>query len=338
MVALAPCLYGSGMAYEPLPGYAVRPEGRFKHVMALALNPLTGFEDGVIRCITRREGRVDVSGFIDRSELHLVRKAGLHEYEIEEALPIAEASEGIARIQPDGYEFIGFEDPDLYADEKGTLHLYFTIPLICRAEALNLIYLGHAEGPDLHSLRMTEPALMSAECSAKEVTLMPRSADGRVPAPHRIQRSRHGAFGVFDRPRRESIFLRRALGVRRDCLPSGNGAHSMDRRPCLAGARAAAIVRFGRRRGGRRLPERPGARPRSGESRWYSAPFPSVSAYTITSAARCAGCRRCRSSRMRKRRPSPSRASSFARTTRKVSCTRMSTIPSCAHTAYRRRA
>jgi hypothetical protein len=167
-----------GSPIAALPGQAVDPQGRFKYVMALALNPQTQFEDGVIRCITSREGSVDVSGFVDHSELHVVARTGAHTYEIGERLMIENEDRMIGPLLPDGFEFLGLEDPDLALDGEGTLHLYCTIPLINRATGESRIYLGHADGPDLAQLCMTEPVLMHPGKAAKEVTLMPPSTDG----------------------------------------------------------------------------------------------------------------------------------------------------------------
>ena len=161
-----------------LPGQAVAPRGRFKHVMALALNPQTHFQDGLIRCITSREGSVDVSGFVDHSELHLVARSGAHKYEIGERVVIENEDQMVRQMLPDGFEFLGLEDPDLTLDEDELLHLYCTIPLINRSTGESRIYLGHAEGPDLAHMCMTEPVLMHPDETAKEVSLMPVSTDG----------------------------------------------------------------------------------------------------------------------------------------------------------------
>lgn len=169
---------GTPTFYEELPEPAVHPRGRFKHVMALALNPHDGYRDGVIRCITHREGDVAVSGFLDRSELHVVIGAGECRFEIGEKLTLAGEEEILAAITPEGYECIGFEDPDLAVDEEGTLHLYFTIPLLHPPTFSFRIYLGHASGPSLSALHMHMPVLMDPKRSAKEISLAPISSDG----------------------------------------------------------------------------------------------------------------------------------------------------------------
>lgn len=164
--------------FPALPGHAVHPRGKFKHVMALALNPQTEYRDGVIRCITSREGSVAVSGFIDRSELHVVSSTGANEYDIGERLFIENEDRAIGPLLPNGYEFLGLEDPDLAVSEDGILHLYCTIPLINRSTGKSRIYLGHAEGPDLTHLCMTEPVLRHPGKTAKEVSLVPQASDG----------------------------------------------------------------------------------------------------------------------------------------------------------------
>jgi hypothetical protein len=170
------------LAFEMLPGHAVHPQGKFKHVMALALNPLTYFKDGVIRCITSREGDVAVSGFIDHSELHLVSPDGPYQFSIGERLYIKDEDMVIQSLMLPGYEFLGLEDPDLYLSADGVLHLYCTIPLVNRAEGITRIYLGHSFGPSLHELTMTEPVLTVDEngAGAKEVAIVPVQKDGVV--------------------------------------------------------------------------------------------------------------------------------------------------------------
>ena len=53
-------------------GKVINANGAFSHVMAIALDPRKKHLEGVIRCITSREGDVMVKGYIDRSELHSV--------------------------------------------------------------------------------------------------------------------------------------------------------------------------------------------------------------------------------------------------------------------------
>jgi hypothetical protein len=163
------------------PGKAIDPDARFAHVMAITLDPTSDFKRGTLRCITSREGEVDISGYIDRSVLHHVHQTGPQEFAIGERLEIKNQDSLVASLTPDGYEFLGLEDPDIIFDsEKNLLHLYFTIPLVNRAEGRSLIYLGHAEGTDLDSLIMREPVLRTDDRGngAKEVSIVPCASDG----------------------------------------------------------------------------------------------------------------------------------------------------------------
>lgn len=158
-------------------GKVIAAGKRFSHVMAIALDPRTDYRHGVIRCITSREGDVTVKGYVDRSELHAINGDSLEHFEIEEKLNIKNESGIIKQISEKGLDFIGLEDPDIWIDEiKDELHLYFTIPLINRAEhGKNKIHMGHAVGKDLNSLEMTSPVLMD---SAKELSVAPINKRG----------------------------------------------------------------------------------------------------------------------------------------------------------------
>ena len=159
---------------------AVVVDNRFQYVMALTLNPATHYRDGVIRCITSREGDVSVSGYIDRSELHTITGTSFEKFEIGEKLSMRNEAEVMHEILEDGMDFLGFEDPDIWIDEKtNTIHLYFTIPLFSKNGNMTKIHLGHAFGKDLHSLEMTRPVLMADELGgAKELCLAPLNKKG----------------------------------------------------------------------------------------------------------------------------------------------------------------
>lgn len=60
--------------YTQHEGKVVNTDSQFSHVMAIALDPRTEYNEGVIRCITSRSGDVATSGNIDRSELHMAKK------------------------------------------------------------------------------------------------------------------------------------------------------------------------------------------------------------------------------------------------------------------------
>lgn len=152
---------------------------RFNHVMALALDPRTKHTEGVIRCILSREGDVSVGGYIDRSKLHKTKMTPLECFEVEE-LVIKNELEVLEKLSQGGFECIGLEDPDIWADEENDLiHLYFTIPMINFKEGISKIYLGHAMGPNIDSLTMTEPVLAPDETGgAKELSVAPLNSKG----------------------------------------------------------------------------------------------------------------------------------------------------------------
>lgn len=168
------------------PGKVIEPDERFKLMMAISLNPRADFHEGVIRCITNRSGQIGVKGNVDRSELHKISGETLSQFTIGEQLHIDGEQELIARLNPDGLDYLGLEDPDIWIDERtGRTHLYFTIPLISKDKEKqhSRVSLGHAEGDDLDSLVMTEPVLRAstedfANSFAKEVSLAPVNKSG----------------------------------------------------------------------------------------------------------------------------------------------------------------
>ena len=160
---------------------AVKTDKRFKHVMAITLDPRTDYKEGVVRCITSREGDVRIKGYVDRSILSFVKSDSAGHFIIGEELKIKNQEEIITGLSDKDHDFIGLEDPDIWIDEKtDLLHLYFTIPMIGKKIdgkkiAKTLIHLGHAVGKDLNSLVMTDPVLISDKESlcAKELSIAP---------------------------------------------------------------------------------------------------------------------------------------------------------------------
>lgn len=155
-------------------------KGSFEHVMALTLNPKSGYREGLIRCITNREGSVRVSGYIDKSQLYKVRGRDLEHFEIVKRLQIYGQKEVIRSLGKES-ELLGFEDPDIWIDENtGIIHVYFTIPLIDKKKKELSTHLGHAQGNNLDSLKMTAPVLSpTKEISvAKEVSIAPLNKNG----------------------------------------------------------------------------------------------------------------------------------------------------------------
>lgn len=166
--------------YTQHPGKVVEAHGKFEHVMAIALNPLSNYREGVIRCIVSREGNVAESGYIDRSALYKIKLNSLNNFEIGEKLEIEHFKEVIDRIKGEHDDFLGLEDPDIWVDDQtGLIHLYFTMPIKEAGKVHYSIHLGHAVGKNIDSLKMTEPTLVDAgNGGAKELSIAPLNSKG----------------------------------------------------------------------------------------------------------------------------------------------------------------
>jgi hypothetical protein len=171
-------------AYEQLPGKVLEAGERFEHVMALATNP-TDRREGIVRCITSRTGDVAVRGFTDRSKLYAVSGTSLERFVIGKPLVIANTDTVVSQLNTPPLDYLGLEDPDIWIDEVGTMHLYFTMPFISnnKTEHHSRIHLGHAAGKDLDSLVMTMPVLLApaddyTNSRAKEVSIAPLNSRG----------------------------------------------------------------------------------------------------------------------------------------------------------------
>jgi hypothetical protein len=172
-------MVSSLLAYKILEK-VIEKDKRFEHMMALALNPITGYRDGIIRCIRSREGDVARYGYIDRSELYKVKGNSLAHFIIGDSLRIQKTEEIVQKIGQN-LDFLGLEDPDIWIDEEtNLLHLYFTLPFRDDKQDQVFIHLGHAVGPSLDLLEMTEPALVTDKQGngAKEVSIAPKNKNG----------------------------------------------------------------------------------------------------------------------------------------------------------------
>lgn len=162
-------------------GKVIETDNRFKYVMAITLDPRTNYKEGITRCITNREGDVQIKGYSDRSELYKISGDSLESFKISERLNIKNEKEIIDKLIKKDWDFIGLEDPDIWIDkETNLMHVYFTIPIRYFDKTKKIkIHLGHAVGKDLDSLEMTEPVLMDlGEMSAKEVSIAPLNLKG----------------------------------------------------------------------------------------------------------------------------------------------------------------
>ncbi|MDD5152579.1 MAG: hypothetical protein PHS95_01070 [Candidatus Pacebacteria bacterium] len=162
-------------------GKVINTDNKFKHVMAITLNPQADYKEGIVRCITSREGDVTVKGYVDQSELHKLTGSSLESFKIGERLNIKNEKEILNQIVEKDWDFIGLEDPDIWIDkETGLMHVYFTIPIkyIDKTKKIK-VHLGHAVGKDLDSLEMTAPVLLDTyDLSAKEVSVAPPNNKG----------------------------------------------------------------------------------------------------------------------------------------------------------------
>ncbi|MFA5745028.1 MAG: hypothetical protein WC887_02335 [Candidatus Paceibacterota bacterium] len=172
-------------AYTEHSGKAVEDK-RFSHMMAITLNPNSGYKEGIIRCVTSREGDLEIKGYVDRSELRLVSETVPNHFSLGNPLTITGENEIVGMLHEEDLDFLGLEDPDIWVDEAtGLLHLYFTIPFISRDKQKrhSLVHLGHAIGNNLDSLKMTEPVLKASidsyeNAHAKEVSIAPINTQG----------------------------------------------------------------------------------------------------------------------------------------------------------------
>ena len=72
--------------YTEHKGYVIARDDRFKHSMALTLDPSSRNRRGIVRCITSRTGDVKKKGYVDRSELHLIEGDSLEHFTIGDKL------------------------------------------------------------------------------------------------------------------------------------------------------------------------------------------------------------------------------------------------------------
>ena len=168
-------------------GKVINTDKHFSRVMAITLDPKTNYKTGVVRCVVSRTGIIDIPGYTDRSKLHLIKGKNLEHFTIGKELKIIGENEIVSKLGQKGkLDFIGLEDPDIFIDPKTKLtHLYFTMPFLRvsinhKDDRRFLVYLGHAVGKNLSSLKMTAPALMTDKngAGAKEISIAPVNKKG----------------------------------------------------------------------------------------------------------------------------------------------------------------
>ena len=142
---------------------------------------------GVARQIIYRQGSPDVPGYIDISKLVIVESNDLLSWKVVNDLKIIGIKEIIDSLGGKDKNFIGLEDPDIFIDENGKRHIYFTIAFRYKNvdtlhEEYNNIYLGHAEGEDLDNMVATEPVLKKIDSEIvgfKEVCPSIKNGNGK---------------------------------------------------------------------------------------------------------------------------------------------------------------
>jgi len=130
-----------------------------QRVMALAVDKAQKPFIGLAREITKSKGSVDVPGFVDESKLIVVESADALNWKKKKDLEIKNIGEIIRELEGDDRYFIGLEDPDIWADENGKKHVYFTIAFKYKEKEGYGVYLGHAEGSSIEKLVASKPVL-----------------------------------------------------------------------------------------------------------------------------------------------------------------------------------
>lgn len=157
-----------------------------EHQMGLVVDSGRLATGGLIRVVTERTGRVDVSGYVDRSHLSQADPV-THEghWRVGQRINISNLDQWVTALQPPGTEFVGLEDPDIMVDKEGNIHVYCTGPFIPSGpEATDsYLYLFHASGPSLGELTLAEPVLSPVQIQMPDGNSRIRSFKEFCPAP-----------------------------------------------------------------------------------------------------------------------------------------------------------
>lgn len=132
-----------------------------KRLMALSVDRKSRSPNvGVAREITKsNKNNPNLLMNIDESKLIAVESYNQLNWKKTHDLNIKGIDKIIKRLSRKNKYFIGLEDPDIWQDEKGTKHIYFTIAFKYKNKAGFEIYLGHAQGRILSNLTATLPVL-----------------------------------------------------------------------------------------------------------------------------------------------------------------------------------
>lgn len=129
-------------------------------LMALSVDRKSEFPYiGVAREIIKSKGDVNVPGFVDKSKLIIIESSDGLNWKKTKDLEIKGVEEIIEKLSTKDKYFIGLEDPDIWTDEQGLKHVYFTIAFKYKNKIGYEVYLGHAQGKKLDNLITTPPVL-----------------------------------------------------------------------------------------------------------------------------------------------------------------------------------
>lgn len=138
---------------------SVKPKNG-QRFMALCVDPTSKKPyRGLARQVIDREGTQDVAGYLDTSKLVKIESDDLLNWTVVGGLQMRSIDDEIEKLQTDKLRFLGLEDADIIRDEKGSLHVYFTIAYKIIGRIACAVYLGHATGRDLDSLVARTPLL-----------------------------------------------------------------------------------------------------------------------------------------------------------------------------------
>ena len=146
--------------------------GEHTRYMALTIDSSSLTEKvkwGLAREITKSIGDVDKPGFVDQSKLIVVKSNDLLKWKKYSDLNINGIEKIIEGLSKEDRYFIGLEDPDIWIDEGGIKHIYFTIAFKYKEQKGYKLYLGHAQGKELTKLNATKPVIENN----KEIAISP---------------------------------------------------------------------------------------------------------------------------------------------------------------------
>lgn len=166
---------------KPVLGTENQKDG--KRFMALCVDPTSENPyRGIARQVIKRQGNQDVPGYVDKSKLIIVESNDLLKWTVISDLKINKIDDSINILKKEELNFIGLEDPDILIDDQGIKHLYFTIPFKYKNKDWYDVYVGHAFGKELSTLKSENYVLSKVDdeiVGFKEICPMPFNVDGK---------------------------------------------------------------------------------------------------------------------------------------------------------------